>query len=47
MAEAILNKIGVEKFRAYSAGSQPKEQANLNTIRLLQALGHKYIRLPL
>ena len=28
LAEAILNKIGAGKFRAYSAGSQPKGQVN-------------------
>ena len=35
MAEAILNKLGLGKFRAYSAGSQPKGQVNPHTIRLL------------
>ena len=34
IAEAILNKIGAGKFRAYSAGSQPKGQVNPNTIQL-------------
>ena len=33
LAEAILNKIGAGKFRAYSAGSQPKGQVNPNTIQ--------------
>jgi arsenate reductase len=40
IAEAILNKIGQGKFRAYSAGSQPKGQVNPNTIQLLQNLGY-------
>jgi arsenate reductase (thioredoxin) len=40
MAEAILNKLGGEKFRAYSAGSQPKGQVYPETIRLLQGLGY-------
>jgi arsenate reductase (thioredoxin) len=40
MAETILNKIGNGKFRAYSAGSQPKGQVNPKTIQLLQSLGH-------
>ena len=40
MAEAILNKLGQGKFRAYSAGSQPKSQVNPNTIQLLRALGY-------
>ena len=40
IAEAILNKIGAGKFRAYSAGSQPKGQVNPSTIRLLQRLGY-------
>ena len=40
MAEAILNKTGAGRFRAYSAGSQPKGGINPNTIALLQSLGH-------
>jgi arsenate reductase len=40
IAEAILNKIGAGKFRAYSAGSQPKGEVNPNTLRLLQRLGY-------
>ena len=40
IAEAILNKIGYGKFRAYSAGSQPKGKVNPNTIQLLQGLGY-------
>lgn len=39
MAEAILNKLGAGKFRAYSAGSQPKRRIHSETIRLLQGLG--------
>lgn len=40
MAEAILNKVGGGKFRAYSAGSRPKGQVHPETIRLLQSLGY-------
>jgi arsenate reductase len=40
MAEGILNKIGEGKFRAYSAGCQPKGQINPHTIQLLQGLGY-------
>ena len=40
MAEAILNKIGAGKFRAYSAGSHPKEKVHSETLRLLQSLGY-------
>jgi protein-tyrosine-phosphatase len=40
IAEAILNKLGQGKFRAYSAGSQPKGEVNPNTIQLLQGLGY-------
>src|SRR5215204_7162128 len=40
IAEAILNKIGEGRFRAYSAGSQPKGEVNPQTIRLLDGLGY-------
>jgi protein-tyrosine-phosphatase len=40
IAEAILNRLGAENFRAYSAGSQPKATVNPNTIQLLQSLGY-------
>jgi arsenate reductase (thioredoxin) len=40
IAEAILNKVSAGKFRAYSAGSQPKGQINPHTIQLLQGLGY-------
>jgi arsenate reductase (thioredoxin) len=40
IAEAILNRVGADKFCAYSAGSQPKGQVHPETIRLLQSLGY-------
>lgn len=40
MAEAILSKVGVGRFRAYSAGSQPKGQLHPETLQLLQGLGY-------
>jgi protein-tyrosine-phosphatase len=40
IGEAILNKIGAGKFRAYSAGSQPKGRVHPETIRLLDGLGY-------
>ena len=40
MAEAILNKAGPAKFRAYSAGSHPKGAVHPQSLRLLQSLGH-------
>jgi protein-tyrosine-phosphatase len=39
-AEAILNKVGAGKFRAFSAGSHPKGRVNPETLRLLQSLGY-------
>jgi protein-tyrosine-phosphatase len=41
IAEAVLNKIGAGRFRAFSAGSQPKGQVNPNTIQLLSSLGYE------
>jgi arsenate reductase (thioredoxin) len=40
MAEAILNKLGVGMFHAYSAGSRPKGQVHPETVQLLQGLGY-------
>lgn len=41
MAEAILNRIGAGKFRAFSAGSHPKGDINPHTMRLLRKLGYE------
>lgn len=41
MAEAIMNRFGAPKFRAYSAGSQPKGEVNPHTIALLKSLNFK------
>lgn len=40
LAEAILNRIGAAKFRAFSAGSQPKGQVSPYAIQLLKSLGY-------
>jgi len=40
MAEAILNGVGAGKFRAYSAGSQPKGRVHPHTMQLLASLGY-------
>src|SRR3989440_5830349 len=40
IAEAILNREGRGKFRAFSAGSHPKGTVNPYTIRLLQQLNY-------
>jgi arsenate reductase len=40
MAEAILNKTDSARFRAYSAGSQPKGEVHPQTLRLLAGLGY-------
>ena len=38
MAEAILNRIGMGKFHAFSAGSHPKGKVHPEAVRLLQSL---------
>jgi protein-tyrosine-phosphatase len=40
MGEAILNRIGLGKFRAFSAGSQPKGEIHPQTLSLLNRLGY-------
>ena len=41
IAEAIMNREGRGRFRAYSAGSHPKGEVNPNTIRLLESLHYQ------
>src|SRR5215469_16510224 len=40
IAEAILERVGAGKFRAFSAGSQPKGSVHPQTLALLQSLGY-------
>jgi arsenate reductase len=40
MAEAILEKYGMGRFRAYSAGSDPIKKPNEEVIQKLETLGH-------
>ncbi len=40
LAEAILNKIGGGKFRAYSAGSHPKGAVNPAALKLLASMDY-------
>jgi protein-tyrosine-phosphatase len=40
MAEAILNRLGGGRCRAYSAGSRPKGEVHPESLRLLDQLGH-------
>lgn len=39
LAEAILNRFGNDKFRAFSAGSHPNGKVNPYALELLQRLG--------
>ena len=39
LAEAVLNRLGGEKFRAFSAGSDPKGKVHPQALALLQGLG--------
>ena len=40
LAEAILNRSGAGRFKAYSAGSHPTGQVNPNALNLLKSLNH-------
>jgi arsenate reductase len=40
LAEAIMNRIGAGKFKAYSAGSHPAGQVNPHALGLLTRLNH-------
>ncbi|MBA2127575.1 ArsR family transcriptional regulator [Hyphomicrobium methylovorum] len=40
IAEAIMNRVGAGKFKAYSAGSMPKGQVNPLAINLLNKLNY-------
>jgi protein-tyrosine-phosphatase len=40
LAEAILNKLGRGRFKAYSAGSQPRGTVNPHSIQTLKTLGY-------
>lgn len=41
LAEAILNRIGADRFRAFSAGSQPKGKVHPHAIGLLAGLDYE------
>ncbi|MCT4654744.1 MAG: arsenate reductase ArsC [Cohaesibacter sp.] len=40
LAEAILNRVGKGRFKAYSAGSQPKSEPNPYALELLRRQGY-------
>jgi protein-tyrosine-phosphatase len=40
MAEAIMNRLGAARFRAFSAGSHPKSQVHPEALRLLESEGY-------
>lgn len=41
IAEAILNRLGGDRFQAYSAGSQPAGQVHPNAVHVLKKTNHK------
>ena len=40
MAEAIMNRLGAGKFKAFSAGSHPSGQVNPHALALLKRMNH-------
>ena len=45
LAESILNQMGSDRFRAFSAGSYPKSHVHPLALRLLQQLGYTTVDL--
>ncbi len=45
LGEAIMNRVGKERFAAYSAGSHPKGQVHPEALRLLKKLDYPVNRL--
>lgn len=41
IAEALLNRLGAGRFKAYSAGSRPKGEINPHTLAILEKSGFK------
>ena len=41
LAEALMNRLGEGRFRAYSAGSRPKGEVNPHALPLVRALGFR------
>ena len=41
LAEALLNKLGSENFKAFSAGSYPKGEVNPHALAIVEKLGFK------
>jgi arsenate reductase len=41
LAEALMNRLGEGRFRAFSAGSMPKGEVNPHALPLVRALGFK------
>jgi arsenate reductase len=41
LAEALMNRLGEGRFRAFSAGSMPKGEVNPHTLPLVRTLGFK------
>ena len=45
MAECALNRWGQDRFKSFSAGSQPKGQVHPMTLRLLEKLNYRTVEL--
>jgi arsenate reductase len=45
LAESLLNRLGGERFQAFSAGSQPKGEVHPEALAILSRLGHDTLNL--